>query len=112
MISADDKTAFAPHIQFLAFDDCPLADAALIALEQAMQQCELRPAEYERVDILDPATDEKLASWGSPTILVDGADVSGQARGDGIGCRLYDTEQGVPTVDTIAEAIRKSQRPS
>lgn len=96
----------APLIQFLSFDGCPLADAARAALERALEMCGLSAGQYEAIDILDPQTPEGLARWGSPTILVHGHDVSGHAQGDGVGCRLYDTKDQVPSAETIALAIR------
>lgn len=97
-----------PHIQFLSFDGCPLAAAAQVALEHALQSCGLRADYYEAVDVLDPSTPESLATWGSPTILVNGHDVTGHAQGDAVGCRIYDTTDQVPTVESIATAIRNS----
>lgn len=98
-----------PRIQFLWFDGCPLADATRAALEQAMEIENLARGHYESVDLLDPATPESLAGWGSPTILVNGRDVTGQPRGDGVGCRLYDTGDRVPSAETIAAAIRNGR---
>lgn len=71
-----------------------------------MRLSTLHGIRYEVIDILDPATPTGLARWGSPTILVDGEDVAEQSRGDGIGCRIYDTPAGVPSAETIAAAIR------
>ena len=64
--------------------------------------------QYNLIDVLDPATPSSLTGWGSPTILVNGKDVTGHARGDGVGCRIYDTSTRVPTADTIAAAIQES----
>lgn len=94
-----------PHIQFLAFDDCPYADTALAVLQNALRSCGLSEDHYEAVNILDPSTPNNLSGWGSPTILVNGRDVSGHAPGDGAGCRLYDTPDQVPTLAMILTAI-------
>lgn len=104
-ILAKNNFVFTPHIQFLAFDGCPLADAARSVLENALRQCGLEIDHYEAINILDPSTPTELASWGSPSILVNGRDVTGQVPGDGVGCRLYFTPDQVPTLDTIATAI-------
>ncbi len=95
-----------PLIQFLSFDGCPLADAAQTALQHALSRCGLTDEHYESINILDPSAPEGLARWGSPTILVNGQDVSGHGQGDGVGCRLYSTPDQVPTVDMIETAIR------
>ena len=61
--------------------------------------------EYEEIDILDPATPEELRGWGSPTILLDGADITGQPKGDDVGCRVYPGELKVPPRAEILAAI-------
>lgn len=94
-----------PLIQFLSFAGCPLADATQAVLERALGRCGLPNDHYESVDILDPSAPEDLVRWGSPTILVNGDDVSGHSRGDGVGCRVYDTPDQIPTVEMIASAI-------
>jgi len=92
----------------LSFDGCPLADAARGALENALHICGLSVNQYETIDVLDPTTPASLASWGSPTVLVNGEDVTGHKKGDGVGCRIYDTSDQVPTAQTIAAAIQKA----
>jgi len=92
-----------PKIQLLVFDGCPLADAARSSLQTALQLMGL--AEFEEIDLLDPATPEELREWGSPTILVGGEDLTGNVRGNALGCRVYDDKTGVPTPAMIAERI-------
>lgn len=93
-----------PRIQFLVFRDCPLAGAARGSLVTALAALGLR--DFEEVDILDPATPDELRGWGSPTILVDGEDVTGNPKGEDVACRVYDTPDGVPAPETIAERIK------
>ena len=95
------------RVQFLAFDGCPLAESARDALDKAVGESGL--TEYEEIDILDPDTPENLRGWGSPTILVNGADVIGNAKGEGAGCRIYATESRVPETALIVERIRDAQ---
>ena len=94
-----------PRIQFLFFAGCPLAGPAQTMLERALTHCGLQAHQYEHIDILDPSTPKGIARWGSPTILVNGEDVSGHSRGDAVGCRVYKTPDQVPTVEMIARAI-------
>jgi len=94
-----------PKIQFLAFPGCPLASAARQALEDAIAQLNL--GSYEDVDILDPAAPQDLKGWGSPTILINGKDVTGGKQGDGVGCRVYSGPSKVPDVGTIIAVIRR-----
>lgn len=95
----------APKIQFLAFDGCPLAEAARRALDEAIASLKL--GSYEVVDILDPETPEELRNWGSPTILVNGRDVTGNRPGDSVGCRVYSGPSGVPDARTIIDCISR-----
>ena len=90
-------------VQFLAFDGCPLADAARANLEQALTDCGI--SGYRAVDLLDPATPEDLKGWGSPTILVNGMDVGGQDKGNGVGCRIYPGADKVPSAAEIAAKL-------
>jgi mercuric ion transport protein len=56
-------------------------------------------APVEEIDIEDPAAPAWARGWGSPTILIDGNDVSGQQRSEGSACRLY--AGGAPSVESI-----------
>lgn len=94
-----------PTIQLLVFEGCPLADAARESLQQALG--ELGIPDFEEIDILDPSTSDELRGWGSPTILVDGQDVTGSARGDNVGCRVYSGPDRVPSPTAIVESIRR-----
>jgi hypothetical protein len=91
------------RIQLLTFSGCPLAEAARAELQAALAKYDA--VEYEEVDILDPATPEELRGWGSPTILVDGSDITGQPKGDDVGCRVYPGEKQVPVSAEILAAI-------
>lgn len=92
-----------PKIQFLAFEGCPLAVPARKALDEAMAT--LKMSGYEVIDILDPAVPEELRNWGSPTILVNGQDVTGGKQGDSVGCRVYPGPDKVPEASSIADCI-------
>ncbi len=94
-------------VQFLAFDGCPLADAARANLEKALADCGM--SGYEEIDILDPGTPDDLPGWGSPTILVNGVDITGQPKGNNVSCRVYPGSDGVPSSTTIAASIRSVQ---
>ncbi len=94
-------------VQFLAFEGCPLADDARANLEKALADCGM--SGYEDIDILDPGTPDDLPGWGSPTILVNGVDVTGQPKGDSVSCRVYPGPDRVPSSTTIAASIRSVQ---
>ncbi len=91
-------------VQFLYFDGCPLAAPAKARLSEAMALCGL--TEVEEIDILNPDAPEELRCWGSPTILVNGADVTGQPKGNSVSCRIYPYEGGVPDVHSIVAGLQ------
>ena len=92
-------------VQLLVFEGCPLAEPARKNLRQALAACNL--TEFAEIDILDPDSPEELQGWGSPTILVNGADISGHPKGDCVSCRVYDTPDGAPDVQAIINELRK-----
>ena len=91
-------------IQFLSFEGCPLSDAARDQLDQALNACDFNE-KYEVIDIMDPDTSEDLRSWGSPTILINGLDVTGFPKGDSVGCRIYPGPERVPNSDEIMKCF-------
>jgi len=97
-----------PRIQLLVFDGCPLADAARSSLQTALESLGL--SEFEEIDLLDPATPEQLRGWGSPTILIGEEDLTGNEKGNAVGCRVYDGQTGVPDPEFIAQQIRRVER--
>ncbi len=93
-------------VQFLWFDGCPLADRQRAELDNALSRLDEadRPT-VEVIDIMHPDTSESLRRWGSPTILIDGRDVSGAPPGDAPGCRIYGEQDGVLPADRILTAL-------
>ena len=81
-------------VQLLFFPGCPNIDATRAAVRRALAATGL-PDRFEEIDVTAPTTPEPLRAWGSPTVLVDGADVAG---GDpaGASCRLYPGADGRP----------------
>src|SRR5712692_948027 len=100
--------AMKPEITLVYDADCPNLPAARVALREALKREGLEPkwVEYDRAA---PGTPAPLLRFGSPTILVDGVDVAGEAgRAAAASCRVYPTERGlrgVPPVEAIAGAI-------
>jgi alkylmercury lyase len=97
-----------PEITLVYDADCPNVPQARAALREAFERAGLQPRwiEYDRAA---PGTPAPLLRYGSPTILVDGVDVAGEAgRAAGVSCRVYPSERGlrgVPPVETIASAM-------
>lgn len=91
-------------VQFLAFKGCPLAEPARENLKKALSDCGL--SSFEEIDILESSAPEELRGWGSPTILINGADVTGQPKGNSVSCRVYSFPGGVPDVECISSGLR------
>lgn len=96
----------------LVYDhDCPNVEAARTQLRRALAETG-QPPEWQEWDRESPAAPEYVKDYGSPTILVDGTDVAGEAtEADSKCCRVYaGTDgrlQGVPSFEIISAALRR-----
>jgi hypothetical protein len=95
-------------IQLLYFEGCPNLEPARVALRSAME-VESIAAPIEEIDVGAPAAPVWARGWGSPTILIDGQEVTGAERGTGSSCRVY--AGGAPAVDAIRARL-VAARPS
>ena len=97
------------RIELLYEPDCPNVPKARDNLRAALSACRLAPA-WDELSLADPATRANHASRGSPTILVDGADVAGPDAAEAAACRIYRDADGAlagaPAAADIAKAIR------
>ena len=108
----------APKVDLVFDVDCPNVDAARCVIRRALVATGFPPVwrEWTR-DAAD--TPPALRGLGSPTILVDGTDVSivegpvtDIERSNS--CRIYhhgDALRGVPPVEVIARALESSSSP-
>ena len=98
----------------LVYDkDCPNVDRARAAIRAALHEsgADVNSAEWDRDSSVTPTA---LRHYGSPTVLVNGKDVSIEAdadsRSDANACRIYRDESdrfcGAPSPELIARAIR------
>ena len=95
-------------VEFLTFDGCPLAPKALRQLEQAVVQLQGKMSVAIRhVDLMNPATSDSFKRWGSPTILINGLDISGAEPGDANNCRIYTGPGGVLSEQDIVTVLTK-----
>ena len=94
-----------PEVQFLSFDGCPLAGVSRTVLEQALKECGMNQADYANVDVMDDATPENLRASGSPSILINGKDFTGNPQGNANNCRLYNGPGGAPQLALVIAAI-------
>src|SRR3569623_831486 len=90
------------------FPDCPNAISARDAPHAAIRAEHLEVV-GEELDFGRDDAPPSLRAWGSPTILIDGADVTGAPARDGeVGCRLY--AGGSPSVAQIRDALSGERR--
>lgn len=90
-----------PRVELVYDADCPNVDAARRALSRALAETGLVREWAER------RQDEAVDPIPSPTVLVDGEEVGGSARG--AACRVYTTSDGrmvgAPPVDVLVDAL-------
>jgi mercuric ion transport protein len=86
------------RVQLLYFEGCPNLELARAALREAMA-AEQIDARVDEIDVEAEDAPEWARGWGSPTILIDGTDLTGATRSNGPSCRLY--EDGAPSVEQI-----------
>ena len=96
-------------VELLYFPDCANVPAARDQLRRAFAAVGM-PATWTEVDVTAESAPARARGYGSPTILVDGRDVMGQAPTGGSSCRIYAESdvRGVPPLDAIVAALRAS----
>jgi hypothetical protein len=103
-----------PDLELLWWEGCPSTERALADLRQALAAVGLADAEVRMREV---ETDQEAAETrfvGSPTILIDGADLVPAADDEPIGlsCRVYRRRDGrispVPDPDDLREALRRA----
>lgn len=107
--------ATGPVVDLIVDTHCPNIGAARSLLTRALNSVGLPIAWREWLrDAAD--TPPALRGFGSPTILVDGVDVSGAPReatgqAHANSCRIYDDAgvlQGVPPFDVVARVLTRA----
>lgn len=89
---------------------CPNIGAAREQLLRAFTEADMPPV-WQEWEVSQPDAPAHVHGYGSPTILVNGKDVSGSmTEGDDLCCRIYahgDTcNKGVPPVSDIVRALQ------
>jgi hypothetical protein len=97
-------------IELLYVPECPHHPAALVRLRKVLA-AEGVTDEIQEVAVTDSRTARALKFCGSPTIRVNGQDISGPAEESAqfaVSCRLYpgSEQTGVPPLEMIREAVR------
>ncbi len=96
-----------PKVELLYFSGCPNVDAARLQIQTALQVVGL-DLHWHECDTTAPDAPPQTRGFGSPTILVDGADVTGAPVSGGPSCRLYPGGHGAPPLAAIVGALRES----
>jgi hypothetical protein len=105
-----------PEIELLWWEGCPSTERALYELRDALSDVGLSEIEVRMREIRTDADADDVEFKGSPTILIDGADVLARGnRGDepiGLSCRVYRRRDGrispTPDPDDLREALRRA----
>jgi len=90
----------------LVYDrDCPNVPAAREQLLAAFKAAGREPS-WQEWDVSLAAVPEHVRGYGSPTILVDGADVAGgEPTGTDVCCRIYAGDSGPRGVPPLAQIV-------
>lgn len=90
-------------IDLIYFEGCPNVEAARTNLRAAVE-AEDDAGGWKEWDLESSETPERFRGFGSPTVLVDGEDVTGVGEGSAaVACRA----DGAPSIDRIREALRR-----
>ena len=94
-------------VELLYFPDCPNVPAAREQLRRAFVALGMAP-EWTEVDVTSESALPHTRGYGSPSILVDGRDVTGASPSGGSCCRVYagSDVRGVPPIEAIVSALR------
>lgn len=110
MIEAQQRVGdVSQALELIYSTDCPNVGLARTRLTAALAQTGQEP-EWVEWNRDDPQAPEYAASYGSPTVLVNGRDVFAGLPTDSDNCRIYPTEAGferAPSVEALVEALSR-----
>ena len=90
-----------PRIELVYFEGCPNASQARENLREAVGASS-QALTWSEWDLMAESTPADFRRFGSPTVLVNGEDVTGESVGtEAMACRA----DGVPSVATITARI-------
>lgn len=103
-----------PNVEFIYEQTCPFVRDARRRLIEGFRQAGLKPR-WSEWEVSEPRAPEHVRGLGSPSILIDGRDVSGAPREETENCcRIYalnDEPRGVPPLAMVVAALRASDVP-
>lgn len=102
------------QIELVYEKTCPNIEAARTQLLRAFSQAGITPR-WQEWEVSSPDAPMHVHGYGSPTILVNGRDVSGDMpEGNDYCCRVYShgeyASKGVPAADDIVDALMSTQQ--
>lgn len=90
-------------IELVYFDGCPNVERARKSLQEAVGAAQVVGA-WSEWNLSDETTPERFRRFGSPTVLVDGEDVTGSDGGNAArACRA----DGAPSAAVIRQALSR-----
>ena len=101
--------AESPQVEFLWWSGCPSWERALEELREEMSGLGLDPGSIVEREVTAQADAEREGFPGSPTIRIDGRDVSPTEEPIGLTCRVYRLRDGrvspLPDRADVREAL-------
>ena len=104
------------NVELLWWEGCPSTDRALVAVQEALGELGLSDVEVRMREIKDDGDARETGFVGSPTILIDGADLVPAAAEEQIGlsCRVYRRRDGrvspIPDPEDLREALSRAAK--
>ena len=94
-----------PQIELVYFEGCPNVVQARENIRAAIAEAFAQPVGWSEWDLMAQTTPEQFKRYGSPTVLVDGHDVTGEGLANiAMACRT----DGAPSVALIAVSLSGS----
>jgi hypothetical protein len=91
------------RIELVYFNGCPNAAVARTHIQEAITAVLDEETRWTEWDLMADSTPADLKRFGSPTVLVNGQDVTGHQPGnDAMACRA----DGAPSAEMIAARLR------
>jgi hypothetical protein len=108
----------APDVELLWWAGCPSTERALAEVREALAEFGFDGAAVRMSEIQTDAQAASARFAGSPTILLNGADVvpAGRDTEIGLSCRVYRRRDGrvspTPDPDDLRDALRRASAPT
>jgi hypothetical protein len=102
------------NVELLWWEGCPSTERALEAVREALSDLGLSDVDVHMREIETDGDAHAAGFVGSPTILIDGADLVPAADDEpfGLSCRVYRRRDGrispIPDPDDLREALQRA----